>query len=300
MKTNISKSGISLLLILTGMWTSCSDVTNDVKGDDNKKTALEVSVAGIGDTRTVITGNTLPDNSRFALFFNSSSSVGVNYNNGTCTLESPVLLEEQNSETQVYAIYPYVPSVEVDIDTSVSQDDYLSGIGVDSNGATLYPTIDRPRAFIQFEHILARITVNIRKDASIEGYYKISSVFLGGDDDTAYRVAQYVPYTNKFQYIDNDPSKNIRGTREDDKYLLDTAEDVVTVDFLVIPSETTWQMNLIDISNTWWALPRANYEPGKQYIYDCVIRDGYKLSISKSEIVSWDTTTMPGRDATVN
>lgn len=281
--------------------SSCSDGTQEDNVTLNEKVALEVSVDGINRTKSLVTGTTLPDNSRFAIFYNSAYSIGVDYNNGLCTLDDPIFLDKEKGDAAVYAIYPYVSGIEVNIDTSESQIDYLAGVSVHDNGETFYPDKYHPHAKILFDHILARITLNIHKAATIDGCYKISDIYLMSDDANAYLSAMFLATdlstNNNFEPLQNRHSDFIEGVLKDNKYGLETDEDVVTVDFLVIPSETTWQIYIPDVSDSRHALPSANYESGKQYIYDCLIKGDDVISIKKCDIQKWTVTDMPEIDA---
>lgn len=295
MKTIIFKAGMAMSLCIATLATACSDKITETDSPLDNQVPLEVSVEGINKTRSIITGTALPDTCEFAVFYDSPYSVKVDYRKGKCTLKTPIMLGKEQRNIPVYAVYPYVPGIEVDINTVESQIDYLSGISVDPNGVTFYPYAESPKANILFNHVLARVTVNIHKDASIDQDYKLPDVYLGGNDANAYRTAMYLPTDNFFEYRDNSSANNIKGELKDGNYLLDTPEDMITVDFLVIPSETTWQLNIRDLSDAWYPLPTTKYESGKQYIYDCTIKEGDKpyLTISECDIRPWQNTMMP-------
>ncbi len=295
MKTIIFKAGMAMSLCIATLATACSDKITESDSPLDTKVPLEISVEGINKTRSIITGTMLPDTCEFAVFYDSPYSVKVDYRKGKCTLNTPIILGKEQRDIPVYAVYPYVPGIEVDINTSESQIDYRSCISVDPNRGTFYPYAESPKASIVFNNVLARVTINIHKDASIDQDYKLPDIFLGGDDENAYRSAMYLPSDNYFEYWDNSPANNIKGELKDGNYLLDTPEDMITVDFLVIPSTTTWQLNIRDLSDAWYSLPATKYESGKQYIFDCVITDKEPvyLQISECEIRPWETTEMP-------
>lgn len=294
MKVNIYSAGLALTLCLAMLSSSCSDRIAEDVASAKEDARLEIIVDGINMTRSLITGTTLPDNSRFAVFYNSPYSVGVSYANGICTPDTPISIKQEDVDRPVYAVYPYGEYYLTEIPISLEdQTDYLRGISVDDNGMPSNINVDTPKARIRFDHILARITLNIHKDASIDNYYKIPGIYLGGYSENSWRTGIYSAEKGEFYNNPSNAKFDIKGELKDGKYVLETADDVVTVDFLVLPTETSWSLQIKDISSTWWSLPKTNYESGKQYIYDCKIGEGGVLEISECDIKPWENTDMP-------
>lgn len=298
MKIYSYKVGVALTLSLAFIYSSCSDKLQEDGVGFREKVALEVSVDGVTPTRSIVSGTTLPDDSFFYVYYKSDQSAIVNYKNGVCIFEKPIYLDENSGNDPVYAIYPYGSSQNTVGITYSIQNDYMKAVGLNENGVQTNPSIDNPKVRFHFEHILARITLNIHKDATISDYYKLSDVYLGGDSENSYRLGTYDFVNDKFTYTSTFEYQDIKGELKDGNYLLETADDIVTVDFLVIPSATTWSVKLSGLSSSWWTLPAGNYESGKQYIYDCLISDNnyVNLSIRECEILPWESTEMPGID----
>lgn len=287
--------GVVATLTLAIITSSCSDRLQEENTPLKKRVALEVCVEGINETRSLVTGNALPDNCRFYIYYKSITPIGVNYRNGVCTIEEPIYLEESDGNNPVYALYPVKTDLNELAISYMTQNDYLRGISIDQNGIQANPTVDNPKVSIRFEHILSRITLNIHKDASIDGYYKLSEVYLGGDRNNSFRVGAFDIESNRFTYTSTYEFQDIKGELKDNNYLLETPDDVVTVDFLVIPSQTGWSVKIPGVSSSWWTLPDGNYEAGKQYVYDCILtdKDSVYLTITECEIRPWETTEMP-------
>lgn len=280
-------------LCIVAFASSCSDRIVEDNALIRGQVPLEVSVAGINDTRSIITGTTLPDTCDFSVFFNSDSPTPVRYENGSCKLYKSIFLDESTKPAPVYAFYPGdVYLTEIAINTT-QREDYLRGISTDSVDAT------NPKARLLFDHILARITINLHKDSTINEGYKLGLAYLGGNNENSYRSAVFNAKTNSFIHFFPNESDNIKGELKDDKYMLKTPEDMITFDFLVLPTETTWELNIKDLSADWYPLPATKYESGKQYIYDCLLQDDGKpyLTITECDIRPWQNTTMPEVEA---
>lgn len=283
-------------LCIAALASSCTDRMTEDNSSFREKAELEVAVGGINKSRAIIDGTTLPESCGFAIYYNSEFPTPVTYEKGTCKLAEPIFLDEGNESYPVYAFYPdnaYLTEIAIDTKT---QTDYLRGISVDANGVQSDIGFNNPKAKIVFDHILARITLNIHKDASVSDYYKLPDIFLGGDSENAYRSAVFNALTNSFIHFFPNEYDNIKGELKNGNYLIETADDVITVDFLVLPTETSWSLYIRDLSSSWYSLPATNYESGKQYIYDCTIadKDGVYLSISECDIIPWNNTDMPG------
>lgn len=284
--------------------TSCNSYDMPDKNLNLSDMPLEINLLGISGTRSIIQGTVFPEDSVFSVFtfvgntltpVDGDKAARVTYSDKKCVFETPVLLPE-STDVSVFAAYPYVEYLDgtgIFIDAQ-KQIDYLAGYGCDGIGEAKYANTESPSVNIRFEHILSRITLNIHKGSDVEQSFKIPSIALGGDSEKSYRSAYYNLIERTFYdggYYDN--YANIKGEIKDNKYWIETADDVVTVDFLVIPSETVWNIFFDEIYPNWWALPSRAYESGKQYVFDCVISAGNVLTISECEIKPWENTDMP-------
>lgn len=282
--------------------TSCESnevLNNGLKFSDK---VLEVNLLGVQESRSILQGSTFPNDSIFGVYtflgntmepVKDGKPARVTYIDNKCLFDSPILLPE-SADVSVYAFYPYAEYLfvnEIFID-SKTQIDYLAGYGVDNDGKFTYANPYTPSVNIRFEHCLARVTLNIHKDKGMDSY-KIPSVSLGGDGEKSYRSAYYDAALRRFFEFRYDSYPLLKGEFKDNKYWLETEEDVVIVDFLVIPSETIWSIFIDEIYPNWWNLPMCAYESGKQYIYDCVIGAGNKITISECEIKPWENNDMP-------
>lgn len=293
MKTKIFKAGVAMSLCIAAFASSCSDRIVDDNAPMREQVPLEVSVAGINKTRSIITGTTLPDTCEFSVFFNSKYPSAVKYEKGTCTLQEPIYLDEETEAAPVYAFYPSTTYLtEIQIDTR-KQIDYLRGISSDSIDAS------SPRAKIVFDHILSRITLNLHKDSTINEYYKLGPAYLVGNNVKSHRRAIFNAETNSFVDFYPNERDSIQGEMKDDKYMLYQPEDLITIDFVVIPTETIWGFTIQGLSEEWYSLPLTKYESGKQYIYDCLLHEDDKLYLTITEcgIRPWQNTTMPEVEA---
>lgn len=290
---------MAMSLSIAALASSCSDRIVEDNAPMRGQVPLEVSVAGINDTRSIITGTTLPDTCDFSIFFNSNYPTVVSYEKGTCKLMEPIYLNETTETAPVYAFYPDIAYLtEIAIDTKVPKD-YLRGVSVNGNGVETNIGVDNPKARILFDHILARITVNLHKDTTINEKYKLGSFYLGGNNENSYRSAVFNAKNNSFIHFFPNETDSIKGELKDGNYMLFEPEDIITVDFLVIPTETTWMLNISDLSTNWYPLPATKYESGKQYIYDCLLQDDGKpyLTITECDIKPWQSIIKPGVEA---
>lgn len=307
MYTGYKKIGIALAMCLPLLSWSCDNRSEDIPSSDNagkSDVALNVNVLGLNGTRSVITGTTLPDSCAYSVyaydgdsksFLYHGNGVNVRYRGGVSVMDSVVIIPEAVN-VPVYAVYPYIGRLDGDgfrVETK-TQTDYLRGCCVGADGNMSYATVENPTVNITFDHILSRITLNIRKDKSVEQSYKFSDISLGGDSEGSYRSAYFRLVDNKFEAEGSyDDYYNVVGELKDGKYYIGTADDVVTVDFLVIPSSTMWYVRIPGFDPQWVELPKRTFESGKQYVYDCVIKKDATLSISECIIKPWDKTEMP-------
>lgn len=266
---------------------------------------LEVQVGGVqASTRGIIEGTTLPTTVEeygvFALYGNNweqpldnGCNARVWYSNGTSRLEKTILLP-QGVDVPVYAYYPYKESynsveylmympIEVE-----SQTDYLCGHSVDGDNQWLYANPDRPKVDICFKHVLARVTLNIKKAEDNTNSYKLSTVSLNNV------YSESLMSLLKEAVVESWGRTNINITPA--SYVLSDQGDVVTADFLVIPEQQPEVSLTLDAGSYQLSamIPATGWESGKQYIYEVTIGKGGKLAISEATITPWDNNPQEG------
>jgi len=256
-----------------------------------KEVPLEISLKGC-DTRTVITGNTLPDNSQLGIFaVNNDDKISYNnvlstYTDKQWTTAKTIYLTE--SGKRIYAYYPYSEKASLDnlsINTR-EQIDYLYGYAVGENNQMTTVNATSPKANILLKHAMARITLNIKKpkkDADSKG--DIYGIILAG-----------VPLSGNLDL------RNGKMTTADNgdltistKFQLST--EGTNVDILVPPiegavQETMLSLNINDKYYSVW-MPARKWESGKQYTYAVEVADG-ALKISEATITPWNNNQQDG------
>lgn len=307
----INITGLSLALGLTALLSGCQSQT-ECKADFAKEVELQVNVAGVGTRATLVEGTTLPDECNYFIFpmsgdsqdryvywdYSDSPAV-VEYKNGKSTIVEPgKIILPNDSVVPVYAFFGSWPDHvrEVWID-GTQQTDYLWGKSVDSDGNLDYASVSHPEVNIQFDHVMARITLNFRLGESMEqtDYYKLDPK-LAGDSEGSYRDGYVNIITQEFINKDYGKYEELKPIIKDGNYGLghNYKNDVVTCDYLVIPSETVWYIHEPGIGDGWFSLPATNYESGRQYIFNITIDKGDEgLRISIPDIVPWQDNVMP-------
>ena len=270
---------------------------------------LEVEVVGVQDTRTIIDGTALPDGSQYGIFamlgggttdaVENGVNVQVDYNNGKSTLRNPVYIPD-NADVPVYAYYPYDSQNsdlaylrQIPVEAS-SQTDYLYGTSVDVNNNFSFANAYNPKVRIHFRHALARVRLNVRKADDNINSYKLPYVGL-----------QNVLSLGWFDLYEGELAKSegsINLLAKPSEYVLDTSEDLLTVDFLVLPMNTAMQSVTLGLGDNYDAysltapMPATEWKSGQQYTYNVTIRDNQmpggsgSLSISEATIAPWENT----------
>lgn len=306
-KTFAFGMAISLAAALAG----CQSETGSTDVEDISSAArLRVNIIGGGHaTRSIVEGDMLPYESYYtihAMAGNSTNTipfgfgVPVWYNDGTSRLleEVPIM---RGYDVPVFAIYPKSDgsATETYIDGRKCID-YMWGKSIDEEGNLAYANAENPWVNLKFSHMMSRITIRIKKDAENPDSYKFTSLSLGGDSENAYRYGYANLMTQEIfekRYGEREQIEGLWG-QDGSNYYIDGSEDVVTVDFTVIPSETVWDFTMVynfnDTKRT-TSLPLTSYESGQQYIFNCTIskhEEAY-LEITSVEIRPWDTQEMP-------
>lgn len=302
----IKYKSLYLGVAVTALLTGCGDKVNDFPdtSDNNlSDITLQIAIDGVqSSTRSIIDGSEFPNDSVFTLYamewytdqyINGGDNVRVTYSNSICQLDTPVVIPIKQF-VDVYAFYPYVNYDVNEIEINATEQiDYLWGKAV--NG---YATTSNPKVNISFEHVMARITLRIRRDDDNNKSFEFTSISLGGDNEYTYRTAVVSAKNrtiNDYGYGNyGDLYGEVSGNVVDDN------SEMIIADFLVIPSKTNWDIHIESSNLPWWnPMPVENYESGKQYIYDVVIAnvedDSQEavLQISECEITPWTNNDMP-------
>lgn len=292
-------------MAFTAMLTGCGEPVsyiNTPSGNDG--VALQIAVKGVKpSTRSIIEGTQFPNDSTFAVFamFGGGDSyvpggenIKVTYKDGVCTPVTPILIPE-NVDVPVYAFYPASSAYDVNKTEikAVSQTDYLWGSCINDAGNFDFATSYAPKVSISFEHIMARITLRIHRAEDNGNAYELPSISLGGDSEGTYRSAVVSVKNKKFEGYSYDSFENLVG--EVSGNVINADIPLITADFLVIPSKTSWWLMLDDAPGlpTLTFMPVENYESGNQYIYDVMIANPESesqeasLQITQFDILPW-------------
>ena len=289
--------------MIGGMLSVASCSNEDEVATVGKQVPLEVQVDGVQTTRSIIEGSKFVDGCQYGIFAGSETAiiengvnVCVNYSKGTSTLSTNVYLPE-GVDVPVYAYYPYNANYsgtsylkEMPIDVS-TQIDYLFGYSADSDHKLTHINTEQPKANIYFKHVMARVTMKIKKATDNEKTYKFPYISLLNVDKNAY-----------VNVLENgailDPSGTANLTAKPSDYALENSDNEIVADFLVIPGNTEGKKIMLNMSDNISsfenglsaAVPVTNWEAGQQYTYTVTIGDG-KFNISKAIITLWNNTT---------
>lgn len=292
----------AMLGIVAGMAACSNEEMATATGTDQQQVPLEIEVAGVQTTRSIIEGNTLPEESQFGIFAmigggaerpaDGGLNVRVDYMNGNCTLAQPVLIPN-DADMLVYAYYPYNETYTDDsflrqmpMET-ISQTDYLFGYCTDSDYHPSNVNQYNPRAYIYFQHALARVKLNIRKAADNPNSYQLPPVSL----ENIYSEGYFDLYERGFVGFAGITTLSftpLNGT------LLDSSDDVITVDCLVLPQNLEQLPVTLALNEQMKAnLPSTIWSSGQQYTYEVTIDQG-SLTISNAVITPWENNEQPG------
>lgn len=286
---------------------ACSSEEEQALSDG--RVPLEVEIVGVQNTRTIIDGTALPDGSQYGIFamlgggttdaVENGVNVLVDYNNGKSTLGNPVYIPD-NADVPVYAYYPYDSQNsdlaylrQIPVEAS-SQTDYLYGTSVDANNNFSFANAYNPKVRIHFRHALARVRLNVRKADDNVNSYKLPYVGL-----------QNVLSLGWFDLYEGELAKSegsINLLAKPSEYVLDTSEDLLTVDFLVLPMNTAMQSVTLGLGDNYDAysltapMPATEWKSGQLYTYNVTIRDNHmpaaatrSLEVSQPIITLWDS-----------
>lgn len=301
-------AGIALSVTLP----SCQSDKDTPTGStpESSGVALQVNSSSIfgGDTRSgIVEGESLPDNCDYVLFALDRDTVNYIYTGEYALVHhmhdrdsviypsEGIMLPSLNVPATILAFYPegYTDHVDYACLNTLDREDFMWGTAVDRDGQPMYASEENPAVNILFEHILARITLKIKRGENNQDSYKFTDFTLGGDYENSYRTAYANLRQRTISNHDYEDLKPIPGIWEK-YYFNEDQNDVVTVDFLVIPSNTTWVLDMTyDFSDYHLVanLPQTNYESGNQYIFNVTIDKEVDntpyLRISDVKVTPW-------------
>lgn len=298
-------SGTALVAVLLTL-AACSNETDQAT---DVRVPLQIGAADVQqDSRAIIEGTTLPEECQYGIFAmdNNSSDIAVengintrvDYVKGISYLSAPVYLPE-NSEIPVYAYYPYneeynyVGALQNMPLMAEKQIDYLYGTSVNPNGGLAFASFYAPKVSIRFKHAMARVTFHIRKEESNTNAYFLPNISLINVWSSAV-LNLYMGTVDLFKgwvTLIGKPDNNI----------LETASQVATVEFLVLPmnsEKVDWDISLgmgelYNEYDLFVMMPPFNWEGGKQYTYEVTIRNG-SMSIGEAVITPWENNDKEG------
>ena len=293
---------------------ACSSEEEQALSDG--RVPLEVEIVGVQNTRTIIDGTALPDGSQYGIFamlgggttdaVENGVNVQVDYNNGKSTLRNPVYIPD-NADVPVYAYYPYDSQNsdlaylrQIPVEVS-SQTDYLYGTSVDANNNFSFANAYNPKVRIHFRHALARVRLIIRKAADNANTYELPYVGL----QNLLSKGWFDLYEGVLAKSEGSVNVTRLVSAELAKYQLNTPEDSITFDFLVLPMNTATQTVTLGLGNNFdnfedfmltAPIPATEWKSGQQYTYNVTIRDNHmpaaatrSLEVSQPIITLWDS-----------
>ncbi len=281
-KMNILKNMAMSATLLLSLVSCSSEDAGNMSSLKLSKVPLQLSVENDVASRGVVDGTTLPDNSTYNIYVYSKNEATKyealnNANYGSTVLykdgisqidDNPIYLPEDGSDVQVVALYGGISGNyanlrvnKIELSTK-KQEDYL--VGVNTNTVNKF----YPKASLAFTHVMSRITLNIKKAEDNSNAYKIPSVTLNNViGEAVLEVEGGSPYLSWI----GDVTTSISVQPTD--YELYNSSDVVTVDFLVLPTEQqeiTVKVQLDGIEQE-IKLPTTYFQMGQQYTYNVVI-----------------------------
>ena len=279
-------------LALTGTWLSCSSETDDMNTGSQGRVPVQIEMAGIDQTRAILEGSTLPDETTYGVFVTSTSSPTgniledgsnrrVSYIKGTSTMDTPVFIPE-GGNAYIWAYWPYnfgngSSLLEAFPLEAKSQTDYLVGRG------TRAATESTPTVPVSMTHAMSRLHITVRNDSTNDIRYTIPEMYVGN------------VYTTGYYYYGSGSVKE----SQQGSISVKTSQPgtgVYTADILIVPSSSyiTAQLSLPGTDFEGISLPSRRYEMGKQYNVDVVINLQKQLVIQNVWITDWQTINQNG------
>lgn len=278
-------------LIYMAMATACLSLSACSNQEElavaEKKVPLEIAIKGC-TTRSIISGNTLPNDSQLGIYAVNTDNV-IAYKNILATatdnvwkMAEPIYLTEL--EKHIYAYYPYNEATEFNnlpIDAR-EQTDYLYGYAVNANNMLTTVNASNPKADILLKHAMARITLNIKKSANnVTEQGTVLQAILAG-----------VPLTSSLDIRSGEMKTAMSGDLVIATKVALSMEGE-NVDILVPPTETEVVLSL-NINEKYHSIKMpAIWEAGQQYTYTVEITNN-SLAVSEATIAPWENNLQDG------
>lgn len=283
-------SAVVALLCSVLLMSACTE-QDEISAVSGKVAPLEITLKGCG-TRTVITGNTLPDGSQLGIFaVNGGDQIAYEnifstYTGKQWTIAETVYLTE--SEKWIYAYYPYSEKAElnsVSVNTR-EQVDYLYGYAVDANNQMTTVNVASPKANILLKHAMSRVTLHIKKAKANEKNSVVNSVILAG-----------VPLSATLDIRNGDMKVANNGDLVINSMLIKLTDEGENVDILIPPmTNAAWSnMLTLNIDAKYYSvqIPANEWKAGQQYTYTVEVGDS-SLTISEVSITPWTDNRQDG------
>lgn len=267
--------------------SSCSKVSQE---------PLKINVLDSSDTRSIISGTSLPDDCVFKIYvytyegdlmgenrrnpqlFSSPDGVPVHYKDGICTVREDIFLPT-DKHVLVEAIFENgdAKSLAKGFNISIDkQEDFLYG---KQEGNVVDPM--KPVANIYFNHEMSRVTLNIRKSEDNKKVYDIPTL-------TVKNIIGEVNYSHPALYLVDKTESSVLTDLvvETNNSKLASSSDVVTADFLLFPK--IHENIAIEIGNgaesTSFKLTTGIFDPGSggHYTFNVTL-NGENSSIVEKE-----------------
>lgn len=279
-------------IILSGGLFCLSACSSNEEIAEENQVALQINIKG-AQTRTIIPGTTLPEQSQLGIFTTTNGLVNAQntlatYANGQCTLFEPIYLN--NIEQDVYAYYPYTERTDMDKMTieSKSQTDYLYGYSANANGKPMKVCNSNPQADLLLKHAMTRLTLHIQKaDSNPEDELVLTQAYIVG-----------IPYSGTLNIKTGMISIN-PGTLD---LKLNVADKIsmggILADILVLPEHNANILLKLVVNQKWYTAPlyqtTAPWQSGHQYTYTVEIAANGNMRITEATITPWNDHTQDG------
>jgi len=292
--TDTLKGFMTLLLISSLAITSCNDEEDNINLPKDKRLHITVELNS-PQSRTIITGTTLPADSKYGILLEGSNSDDyIQYNNiqlgqfgtkedaSTAWVPMPywngttnILLTE--NDATLYAYWPYKENVElsaINFETA-SQTDYLYATPVSGINE------DNSEADIIFNHALANINLTIVK-SNYEGEGNVTAIAIQSDGFATagtFNAAQATPGYTAFE----DEGLSIERT-------VTTTLGGTATDIMVVPTGQTAPITFkVIVDGTIYTATSSvlTLVMGSSYQYTLTLNSVY-MSISDVTVTEWN------------
>ena len=290
------KNIITNVLLFSAMalpvFTSCSS-DDETKAEVNKN-LLEIEVLGNAQTKAYSPlYNSIPSKSYYGIYLadndnnvvSNCNNVSVYYNAGNSIISQPV--ELNTNDRRVFAYYPYNNSINpsnLELEGVMAGQDVMIGKSVEIQNDNVYSSgyvnSAMNKAFLKLTHAKSCITFYITQEETWTKHHVES-------------VSIQVPI--RYKAIDLFSGKYVGDTDADiEPNVLNSYThlgEFLKCNFLVAPTVKEcdiYASMIVDGVNTNVKLPISSLEPGKEYIFNVLVRKNAFLEIRSTNIVSRD------------